>query len=180
MSDTNERNRDTFPEAASIISEKLVELEQQRRECVADIDYNLNLIKSRVSDEMSLSFWREWVKLTNGKELQKIEGHIQRLKRLQGVSAGVGGSIETSRDRIQSARSVPIENILDQKLRKTGRSLLGLCPLHNEKTPSFHVYPASNSFYCFGCNQGGDVITLLRSLHSLSFWEAVTYLLKIK
>ena len=40
-------------------------------------------------------------------------------------------------------------------LKRRGKTLLGLCPFHNEKTPSFNIYPENNSFYCFGCNKGG-------------------------
>jgi DNA primase len=46
------------------------------------------------------------------------------------------------------------------RLRRSGRGYLGLCPFHKEKTPSFHVDPDRNLFYCFGCSRGGDAITL--------------------
>ena len=48
------------------------------------------------------------------------------------------------------------------ELRKRGHILTGLCPFHNEKTPSFTVYPDTQSFYCFGCGAGGEVITFTR------------------
>lgn len=54
-----------------------------------------------------------------------------------------------------------------------GGSLQGLCPFHDEKTPSFHVTPARGFFYCFGCGEGGDVITFLRKIENLTFAEAV-------
>ena len=46
-------------------------------------------------------------------------------------------------------------------LRQTGRSLKGLCPFHQEKTPSFHVHPERQIFHCFGCNEGGNVFAFL-------------------
>lgn len=61
-------------------------------------------------------------------------------------------------------------------LKKTGRSFVGLCPFHNEKTPSFHVYPDNQSFYCFGCSVGGDVITFVKLAEGLEFIDAVKYL----
>jgi DNA primase len=62
-------------------------------------------------------------------------------------------------------------------LRRSGAgSLQGLCPFHEEKTPSFQVTPARGLFYCFGCGQGGDVITFVRQLNNLSFSEAVELL----
>jgi DNA primase len=54
-----------------------------------------------------------------------------------------------------------------------GGSLKGLCPFHDEKTPSFQVTPARGFFYCFGCGEGGDVITFQQKIDSLSFAEAV-------
>ena len=47
------------------------------------------------------------------------------------------------------------------QLRRSGRTYSGLCPFHSEKTPSFVVYPETQSFYCFGCGAGGDVITFI-------------------
>ena len=62
-------------------------------------------------------------------------------------------------------------------LRNAGSgSLKGLCPFHDEKTPSFHVTPARGFFYCFGCGEGGDVITFLQRNQNLSFLEAVQML----
>ncbi len=58
-------------------------------------------------------------------------------------------------------------------LKRRGKNLIGLCPFHNEKTPSFTVYPESNSFYCFGCGAGGDVITFVRRMENLDYIEAV-------
>ena len=54
-----------------------------------------------------------------------------------------------------------------------GGSLKGLCPFHDEKTPSFQVTPARGFYYCFGCGEGGDVITFQQKIDSLSFSEAV-------
>ena len=54
-----------------------------------------------------------------------------------------------------------------------GGSLKGLCPFHDEKTPSFQVTPARGLFYCFGCGEGGDVITFMEKIDNLSFGEAV-------
>ncbi|MGH8776124.1 MAG: DNA primase [Jiangellaceae bacterium] len=54
-----------------------------------------------------------------------------------------------------------------------GGSLKGLCPFHDEKTPSFHVTPARNMYFCFGCSEGGDVISFVQKIDQLSFVEAV-------
>ena len=54
-----------------------------------------------------------------------------------------------------------------------GGSLKGLCPFHEERSPSFHVTPAKGLYYCFGCGEGGDVLGFLRKIDHLSFTEAV-------
>src|ERR1700684_3834248 len=58
-------------------------------------------------------------------------------------------------------------------LRKRGNDLVGLCPFHSEKTPSFHVHPDRGFFKCFGCGVGGDVITFTQKLENLTFGDAV-------
>ncbi|HEX6844522.1 MAG TPA: DNA primase [Actinomycetota bacterium] len=59
-------------------------------------------------------------------------------------------------------------------LKKSGHdSMSGICPFHQEKTPSFSVSPGKGVFYCFGCGKGGDAITFLRELESLSYVEAI-------
>lgn len=57
-----------------------------------------------------------------------------------------------------------------------GGSLKGLCPFHEEKTPSFQVTPSRGFYYCFGCGESGDVITFVRKVNNLSFAEAVEHL----
>ncbi len=61
-------------------------------------------------------------------------------------------------------------------LKRAGSNLKGLCPFHSEKTPSFCVYPADNSFYCFGCGAGGDAITFIRKRENLDYPDAVEFL----
>ncbi len=61
-------------------------------------------------------------------------------------------------------------------LRKQGQRLVGLCPFHNEKTPSFSVTPDKNMFYCFGCGAGGDIFHFVMQRENMSFPEAVALL----
>ena len=76
------------------------------------------------------------------------------------------------------ARRNDIEELIGQyvHLRRRGRTLTGLCPFHNEKTPSFTVYPDTQSFYCFGCGAAGDAITFVRKINNLGYVEAVKQL----
>lgn len=75
------------------------------------------------------------------------------------------------------ARS-PIEEIASSyvALKRRGKNLIGLCPFHNEKTPSFNIYPENNSFYCFGCNKGGGIFQFVMGVENLAFPDAVRWL----
>ena len=84
-----------------------------------------------------------------------------------------------SDDFIQQLRdSNDIESVIGSyiDLKRRGKNLVGLCPFHNEKTPSFTVYPDTASYYCFGCGAGGEVINFIRNIENLDFTEAVKLL----
>lgn len=74
--------------------------------------------------------------------------------------------------------AAPIAEVIGQyvKLTPRGRYLVGLCPFHAEKTPSFTVYPERQIFHCFGCGAGGNVFTFLMQHLRLTFPEAVAEL----
>lgn len=61
-------------------------------------------------------------------------------------------------------------------LKKRGNTYVGLCPFHNEKTPSFTVYENTQSFYCFGCGAGGDSVSFMRKIENLDYIDAVKVL----
>ncbi|HYJ13780.1 MAG TPA: DNA primase [Thermomicrobiales bacterium] len=58
-------------------------------------------------------------------------------------------------------------------LKKTGRNYKGLCPFHQEKTPSFIVFPDSQNFHCFGCGKGGDIFTFFMLVENIEFRDAL-------
>ena len=72
-------------------------------------------------------------------------------------------------------RRVPLLDVIGDglKLRRQGKNYVGLCPFHQERTPSFTVFPATASYYCFGCARYGDAIDWLRQLANMDFREAV-------
>lgn len=77
--------------------------------------------------------------------------------------------IETLNDRLS------IEDVVSSyvTLKRTGKNLQGLCPFHSEKTPSFTLFPDTNSFYCFGCQAAGDVLSFIMRIENLDWIEAV-------
>jgi DNA primase len=64
------------------------------------------------------------------------------------------------------------------RLQQRGGTFWGCCPFHNEKTPSFQVNPDKKSYYCFGCNEGGGVISFIMAMDKITFPEALTLLAK--
>ena len=61
-------------------------------------------------------------------------------------------------------------------LKRAGSNLVGLCPFHSEKTPSFTVFTATKNFYCFGCGAGGDVISFIMRAENLTYPDALRFL----
>ena len=76
--------------------------------------------------------------------------------------------------------AVRIEEVIEEfvTLRRRGVNLIGLCPFHGEKTPSFNVNPTRNIFKCFGCGKGGDAVTFLREHENLTYPDALRWLAK--
>ena len=74
----------------------------------------------------------------------------------------------------------PVEDVISSyvTLTKSGSNMKGLCPFHSEKTPSFTVFTSSQSFYCFGCKAGGDVVSFIMKAENLDYPSAVEYLAK--
>lgn len=72
----------------------------------------------------------------------------------------------------------PIEDVISSyvNLKRAGSNYNGLCPFHSEKTPSFTVFPSTQSFYCFGCGAGGDAITFVMRTENLDYLSALRVL----
>ncbi|MBI3942103.1 MAG: toprim domain-containing protein [Chloroflexi bacterium] len=83
------------------------------------------------------------------------------------------------RDQLESLREqYPLESVAAQylRLRRSGRTYVGLCPFHPDRHPSFYIYPATQSFYCFGCGTYGDVFSFLQRMERTSFHEVICQL----
>ena len=63
-------------------------------------------------------------------------------------------------------------------LKRAGSNMVGLCPFHSERSPSFTVFQGTNSFYCFGCSAAGDAISFVRRIENLDYPDAVEFLAK--
>src|SRR5690349_16307997 len=88
---------------------------------------------------------------------------------------GVAGRIRDD-DIAEVREKARIDDVVSQYVtlkRAGGGSLKGLCPFHDERTPSFNVNPSRAFFHCFGCGEGGDVIAFVMKVDGLTFTEAV-------
>ena len=84
-----------------------------------------------------------------------------------------------SRETIEKVRdTAQIEEVVGEfvNLKKRGSSLMGLCPFHDEKTPSFHVSISKGIFKCFGCGEGGDSLSFVMKHEKYSYPEAIRFL----
>ena len=87
---------------------------------------------------------------------------------------------ENAQTKADVLQRIDIVDLISEyvNLIKRGKNYTGLCPFHSEKTPSFHVDKEKQLFYCFGCHTGGDAITFLMKIESLTFLEALGRLAK--
>ena len=169
---------EVFPEAKRIIPLKIMEWEKELHNITSIIKNKLRTAYKQSAPENHW-FWREIIKILDGDRLAEPHRHLMRLRRQLTVAQDrkpKNGAITD--ERIQRALAVSLVDIAMQrmKLRKNGKTFVGLCPFHNEKTPSFHIYPIKNNFYCYGCQKGGNIINFIRKLDGLSFREAIEYL----
>lgn len=80
--------------------------------------------------------------------------------------------IETIKAKIDVVEEIGLVVVL----QKSGKAFKGLCPFHNERTPSFYVFPESQTWRCFGCNEGGDLFSFVQAQQGLEFRDALMYL----
>lgn len=167
------------PDVKAIIREKLAEWIQRRARLINEIKNVLKLVIQRARTP-DIWFWTLYVRHMTQPTLEEVDNHIWRLQRqseLIGVKRPKAKYRRFTKEEIEMAGSVPIQNLLQTRLKRSGKNYLVLCPLHNEKTPSFYIYTDSNRFKCFGCQKNGNAINLVREIHNYSFKEAVKYLL---
>ena len=166
-----------FPDVGEVvISEKIAEW----RSCFERLTLSLEAELSEKPKLVSVEQWpikKIFIEWKYEDEFQKIYKQLRRLAVLMdSFTCRAPPDSSDWNARIEKAKKVPIETVLDIKLRPSGNKLFGHCPLHTDKSPSFYIYRETNTFYCFGCGEGGDIIKLIISLHSYSFKEALKHI----
>ena len=178
VSYSNKELLEIFPQAKHIVLALIKELNAKRKALVLYITKELSAIKAESKDEVYRYFWRLWLMLNQGQELQEVDSKLARLNRLlriiQGKPAPKGSLPD---DMVQAAREVPVESLLDQQtFRGNGYNFTALCPLHDDHDPSLRIYKEQNRAWCYVCNDGGDSIKLYMLMNDCDFKTAVTEL----
>ena len=167
-----------FPEAKEIIPEKIKEWGFELNKNKRKLKDCLAFIYSQKVDEFSTWFFEQVASLFLMPPILEANGHILRLKRMQSIASPSGERLERWQEKVEIARQYPIAEIAkgNLELRQSGRNFTALCCFHSEKHNSFYIYPETNTFHCFGCQENGDVIKLTMHFHGVDFKEAVRML----
>lgn len=121
-------------------------------------------------------FVRECIKVFKINDLIQSKQELNRLRRYIPQKHTRG---QVTQEQIERAKEYPIVQLAEtqlQNMKKCGSTYRSLCPYHDERSPSFYLYPRGNNFHCFGCSEHGDVIALTQKLQGLNFVEAVKFL----
>jgi len=174
-----------YPEARHIVPAKIRELSAERR----DIMLSIQLFQIRIReiaeaegrDDVFVWFWGEaYIRYFYAPRVVDLNRRIYRLKMLC-------NTFEAKKDkkpdkkleweaRKSQAKSTPIDQVTASYLsrpRRYGNRITALCPLHEERTPSFTVYIGTNRYHCYGCGASGDAIDFIRATEKIDYAEAV-------
>ena len=161
--------RDAFPEGKQIVNRLI-----KRKKIVLDT------YAMEIREIMKDPYLTEFEKIFNCQiveqiHLPKILAEYNRLKKYAFFYQAKRSNEYNL--KVENARNVPIESLIEGKIRRIGaKRIQTCCPFHSEKQPSFMIYKDTNSFFCFSCNKGGDVIHFIRLLYDLDFKDAIRYL----
>lgn len=167
-----------FPEAREIIPIKIKEWETELDVNERKLKEHLSLMYKKDLDNFSLWFWEQVAKTFLIPPIIKAEKNILRLKRMLVIHSSNRKKVERWQEKLEIARQFSVYDIANEnlELKPLGDKFQALCPFHNEKHASFFIYISTNSFFCFGCGESGDVIKLTMHLYGIDFKEAVQML----
>lgn len=167
-----------FPEAKEIIPLKIKECDLYIKEKEAEIQDALNGVYSLKTDEFSEWFGEKIIEVFMLPDLKSLEKRLFQMTRFLSIINPQKYRADNFQAQIETAKNYPIYELARDKLelKRSGNKFVSLCFFHDEKTPSLYLYPETNKFYCFGCQEKGDAITLTMALYGLDFKEAVTML----
>jgi len=168
------------PESTPIrITDKIVNLAEKIQDLRFHI-YKLEHLKKQYESEGKKED-AKMVELFAGehkKELDELQKKLnwENIKLSSLVDKGAREKLSQWKKRIELIKStLSIEQVVSQyiNLGKSGNKFTGRCPFHDDRSPSFVVYPETSSFYCFGCRKGGDIFRFVMEIEKLTFKQAV-------
>lgn len=146
-------------------------IKERENAILSKYSFQKEVEKERMGATGTDLFW--YWSLIEMNSLSRSQGLQDSLKKLRFQVAFIEGRVKTM--DIASVKQHPIEDLLDHSTvkRRMSKRILFLCPLHQEKTASFVLFKENNTWHCFGCNRGGDVISLYMQLHGVTFKKAI-------
>lgn len=164
-----------FPEAREIIQFKIQAWARAKGKLICKETIPYLKMCNALKDPFAQAFWKE-VYLVMAGRFNECLRQLARLRRLEAMLTAPD-NFKGWTAKIREAKERPITELYDfQRLRNSSNGYTCLCPLHPDKNPSFHIWKDSNSWFCWGCNCGGDSIKFAMCLHKMKFHEAVNYL----
>lgn len=166
-----------FAPPPDMIREKLEDWKRKQEEKTKDIKQALWYVYMAF-DESSRWFGELIIKVFLLPDLEAGNKHVARLQRILSRLLPKRLTLINNEKTIEYARQYSIYEIAKYRLllRGCGNKFSSLCPFHEEKHASFYIYPETNTFHCFGCQENGDIIKLTMHLYGISFREAVKML----
>lgn len=161
------------------ITDKIIDLAEKIQDLRFHI-YKLEHLKKQYESEGKKDDARMVELFAEGhkKELDELQKKLnwENIKLSRLVDKDATEKLTQWKKRIELIKStLPIEKVVSQyiTLRKSGNRFTGKCPFHNDRSPSFVVYPETSSYYCFGCKKSGDIFRFVMEIEKLSFKNAV-------
>lgn len=158
----------------ALIKEKITGWRAACEEAVSNLKRRIAEVNTKMAKgSFDRWFGLEVIRIFEGRRVAEAARHIRRLERLLESDKPKKGRLGET--EIEQARRTDWQHFLPN-LRRVGGKLVGLCPFHQEKTPSFIIF-ADGRFRCFGCQKSGDTIDFIKETEGLNFVEAVKRLL---
>ncbi len=105
-------------------------------------------------------------------------GILRRINQYKYYLQGGVNKSDVGEAEIRRAKEYPITDLYGSMGRRTGRNIVGKCPFHDDRSPSFTIFTDKNTWRCFGCSTGGDSLDYIIKRDNISFIEAVKFLLR--
>jgi len=160
-----------FPDMRVRCQQLLIEALEDKKDLEERIKFCLTILPKEPNLNM---IWEGLLESTAGQRLEELSKKIRWYRMALYQQPAKPGAITD--DDIERAKQFPLENLLTPPTNRHFKNQY-LCPFHEEKTPSFHLYPQTNSYFCFGCQKGGDVISYVMDKNKMEFVEAVNFLI---